>query len=296
MPPVKATAIPNFVVKRSKGIISLEIPLEKNSSFEQWFFIISDQHFDSTHCDRDKMKQDLETVVKRKAIILSVGDFFDIMGSKKDPRSTKSELRPEYLKSDYFSCVIDDAVDYLDKYAKYIAIMCQGNHETAIIKNNEIDILHHLVARLNDKAKSQIIQGEYEEFVRVSFVSNSDNKYSKMFYLNHGWGGASPVTGGTIHHHRVAEYVKADIICMGHLHTTQIDERMYWEPNNQDTVLEKSQLFIRTGGYKKGRVAGETTWETVKGIKPKPRGGIWLRFYWDCLNSNLACEAVKPTF
>ena len=284
--------------KRTRDIITIECPLEKNSSWEQYIFIIADQHFDSVHCDRTMMKLDMEKAKRRNAIILSGGDFFDAIGGKKDPRSTKSELRPEYCKTDYYSAIIDDAVSHLNKYADNMAVMCQGNHECQIIKNAEVDILKHTVDRLNDRAKSNIIQGEYEEFVRMSFVppknnKKKDTKYSKLFYLNHDYGGASPVTGGTIHHHRIAEFIKADFICLGHLHTRMLDERIWWEVTTQNTVIEKSCEFIRPAGYKLARRPGETTWETVKGIKPKPRGGVWIRFYWNTTTDNLEYEIIK---
>ena len=41
---------------------------------------------------------------------------------------------------------------------------------------------------------------------------------------------------------------------------------------------------------------GETTWETVKGIKPKPRGGTWIRFYWDTTDRDgkIRSEVISP--
>lgn len=291
---------PGFTVTRENTVIDIQVPMVKNSDWEQYVFCISDQHFDSTHCDRQMLIHDLETVVKRNAIILSYGDWFDAICGRGDPRSTKSELRPEYKKSDYFMAVIEDSVNALRRYAPYFAVISHGNHETSVIKNSEIDPTKMLVTRLKHESKTQCIQGEYEEFVRLSFFPPKNKKvaeqrYSRMFYLNHGWGGASPVTGGTIHNARISEYVKADFVCMGHLHTSQIDERVYWEPNNYGNVIEKSTHYIRTAGYKTGRMPGRTTWETVKGIKPKPRGGIWIRFYYDNSLHTVKCDIIKPT-
>ncbi len=292
---------PAFKVSKPKDVVNIEIPMVKNSHWEQWFLTQSDQHYDSVHCDRDLLRKDLELALKRSAIILSGGDQFDIMQGRRDPRGSKSEIRPEYNKSDYFSAVMDDAVNFWDRYAKNYAIMIHGNHETACIKNNEVDMTKQLVTRLNERTGSQIWKGEYEEFVRVSFIPprNSkakDVKASKLFYMNHGFGGASPVTGGVIHNARVAEFVKADFVLMGHLHTTNIDQRTWWEVTNGDTIVEKTQNFIRTASYKKSRTPGETTWETVKGIKPKPRGGTWIRFFWESGEDTgrLGCEIVKP--
>ena len=167
------------------------------------------------------------------------------------------------------------------------------NHETSCIKNNEYDITKHLCRQIG------VLQGEYEEFVRLSFIppkntKAKDCKHSKLFYLNHGWGGASPVTAGSIHHHRVAEFVRADFVCMGHLHTNMVDRRIFWEVSNKGRIMEKSQYFLRTPGYKLSRKPGMTTWESVRGIKPKPRGGIWIRFSWNTTHDCLDSEIIQP--
>jgi len=296
----KAPPPPPFKVSKKKDVVNIEVPMTKNSHWEQWVLCQSDQHYDSTHCDRVLLKRDLELALQRNAIILSGGDQFDIMQGRRDPRSSKSEMRPEYKKSDYFSAVLDDAVDFWSRYAKNYAIMIHGNHETACIKNNEVDMTKQLVTRLNERTGSQIWKGEYEEFVRLSFIppkgtKECDSKKSKLFYMNHGFGGASPITGGVIDNARIAEYVKADFVLMGHVHTKMVDQRIWWEVTNHDTVVEKRQNFIRTASYKKARMPGETTWETVKGIKPKPRGGTWIRFYWDCVDGGgkLLCEIIQ---
>lgn len=273
------------------------MPLIKNSQWEQWVFLTGDQHYDSVHCDRELLKRDFDKVKKKNAIILSCGDWFDIMGSMHDPRRSKSELRPEYLKSDYLQAVIEDSADFLKPYAENIGVMIHGNHETAAIKNVERDVTKALVSMVNRENKTEIIGGEYEEFVRMSFVPPKNNKvketkYSKMFYMYHGSGGASPVTGGVISSHRMAEFIRADFIHTGHTHTSFVDRRTYWEPTNHGTVLEKVQTFIKTSSYKQSRAAGMTTWETVRGIKPKVRGGVWIRFFWDTTSGHLGHEVM----
>lgn len=291
---------PVFSIQRPNQIIEISVPMVKNSQWQQWAFFCGDQHFDSTHCDRQLLTRDFEKCIERQAIIFSVGDWYDVMCGRHDPRGTKSELRPEYLKSDYFASITEDSSNFLKRYAKNIAVMIHGNHETSCIKNNEYDITRATVNLTNAHAKSKIMAGEYEEFVRLSFVPPKNNKckemkYSKMIYMYHGSGGAAPVTGGVIDNQRTAEYVRSDFIHMGHTHTTYVDARTYWEPTNKGNILEKTQHFLRTGSYKKSREPGTTTWETVKNIKPKRRGGIWVRFFYEtACPQGLRFEIVLP--
>lgn len=287
-------------VQRRNDIIEIELPLVKNNKWEQYFFFTGDQHFDSAHCDRAKLRKDMDLVKKRNAVVLSCGDWFDIMCSLRDPRRSKSELRDEYNKSNYWAVVAEDSAKFLSKYAENIAVMCHGNHETGAIKNAEIDMTKLLVDTINRENGTNIVQGEYEEFVRISFLppktsTGAQAKHSKLVYMYHGSGGASPVTAGVISNHRMAEFIRADFIHTGHTHTSFVDRRAYWDVTNSGRVLEKVQNFLKSSSYKVGRMPSTTSWETVKGIKPKPRGGIWVRFYWKTYEGELDADIIIPS-
>jgi len=72
-----------------------------------WVLVTSDWHWDSVHCNRDALEEDLKTAVRLNAAVLSIGDHFDVMGGKYDPRSNgKYDLRPELQTGDYFDAVV----------------------------------------------------------------------------------------------------------------------------------------------------------------------------------------------
>ena len=71
-------------------------------STEQKFFFTSDVHFDSVYCNRKAFFQDLDTAISQDAAIVIVGDFFDAMNGRFDPRRDMSALRPEYRRADYY--------------------------------------------------------------------------------------------------------------------------------------------------------------------------------------------------
>jgi hypothetical protein len=66
------------------------------------------------------------------------------MQGKADKRSDKSSLRPEHQGSNYFDLLVDTAVDDIAPYRAYILEITDGNHETAVRKNHEIDLVERL--------------------------------------------------------------------------------------------------------------------------------------------------------
>ena len=60
-----------------------------------WVLLSSDWHWDSMKCDRDRLAADLAKAKELNAAVLSIGDLFDVMGGKWDPRSNgKWDVRP----------------------------------------------------------------------------------------------------------------------------------------------------------------------------------------------------------
>lgn len=108
------------------------------NGWEQWFFLTSDNHFDSIYCNREKMQADFEEAKRRRARIMIFGDWFDAMQGRFDKRRAPSELRSEYLVDDYYDRVVLDSAEWLSPYAKYIDIIADGNHECV---DDQTDVL-----------------------------------------------------------------------------------------------------------------------------------------------------------
>ena len=239
--------------------------------------LLSDVHFDSVYCERKLLKQVLDEAVEKNAVIMFNGDFFDMMQSRNDKRGTKSSLRKEYLGDNYFDLVIDDAFNFLKPYAKNIALMADGNHETAITKNYETNPLDRLCYILRKDADSKVEHTGYQSWVNLMFESVQNSYASFNIKLHHGSGGNARVTKGVIEHNRMSSYVEgADLIWLGHTHTQycmhSTVERLK-NNNNFDIRLEKV-YHIRTGCWKQEYKEGG--WSVEKGFSPSEIGGYWV--------------------
>ena len=123
--------------------------------------LISDLHWDNPKCDRDLLKKHLDEALKGNHDILINGDLFCLMQGAYDPRKSKSDIRPEHNSANYFDAIINTAVDWFTPYAHLIKLVAYGNHETAILKRQETDIIERFVTLLNYKTGSDIQVGGY---------------------------------------------------------------------------------------------------------------------------------------
>lgn len=251
------------------------VRIEKNWE-ETKVLLISDLHWDNPKCDRDLLKKHLDEALKGNHDVLINGDLFCLMQGAYDPRKSKSDIREEHNVANYFDAIINTAVDWFAPYAHLIKFIGYGNHETAILKRQETDIIERFVTLLNYKCQSNVQVGGYGGWVRIHFADGVNSKSFNIKYM-HGFGGGGAVTRGTIQHNRMSVNVEgADAIWMGHVHE---DYEMTYTVeflSNQDTVLQRDILMIRTSAYKEEYGDGSKGWHIERGASPKPIGGRWL--------------------
>jgi len=251
------------------------LKLEKNWE-ETKVLLISDLHWDNPKCDRDLLKKHLDQAVKGNHDILINGDLFCLMQGAYDPRKSKSDIRPEHNHANYFDAIINTAVDWFAPYAHLIKLVGYGNHETAILKRQETDIIERFVTLLNYKTGSAIQVGGYGGWIRYQFTDGSSTQSFKIKYM-HGFGGGGAVTRGTIQHNRMSVNVEgADAIWMGHVHEDYELTYTVEELTNKDTVMLRDILMIRTSAYKEEYGDGSKGFHIERGASPKPIGGRWL--------------------
>lgn len=251
------------------------LKLEKNWE-ETKVLLISDLHWDNPKCDRELLKKHLDQAVKGNHDILINGDLFCLMQGAYDPRKSKSDIRPEHNHANYFDAIINTAVDWFAPYAHLIKLVGYGNHETAILKRQETDIIERFVTLLNYKTGSAIQVGGYGGWIRYQFTDGSSTQSFKIKYM-HGFGGGGAVTRGTIQHNRISVNVEgADAIWMGHVHEDYEMTYTVEELTNKDTVMLRDILMIRTSAYKEEYGDGSKGWHIERGASPKPIGGRWL--------------------
>jgi hypothetical protein len=251
---------------------------------EMLFLLASDLHMDHPKCNRELLKAHFDECVERGGHILLNGDIFCVMQGRNDKRHNKGSVRPENMKDNYFDSVVDSAVEFLLPYAKHILFIGAGNHETAIYKRVEIDLLRQLTEKIYLITGHRIVLGEYHGWIYIKCIMAYTRERRKQMtlsytiYHNHGTGGEAPVTGGSIEDHRKQTQVEgADAIWQGHNHNKYSRQvAVHYFDRNVHSLKPKFRIIevIRTGTYKQEYTGHGWHIETNKA--PKPLGGIWL--------------------
>jgi predicted phosphodiesterase len=243
--------------------------------------LCSDIHFDNPKCNRELFFNHLKRIKDRGGKVLINGDLLCVMQGKYDPRRSKHDIRPEHNKADYINAVINDTVDQLSPYADIIAFIGQGNHETAILKNLEIDLLAEVCARLNERNKVNIMYGGYRGWIVIrKKVSGKGMYQSYKVYYNHGFGGGGEMTKGILQHSRTNMYIEnADAIWYGHVHESYVQPSMteYFD-NHHSAFRPRTRTIynIRTACYKEEFADVTGGFHIERGRPPKPMGGVHM--------------------
>ena len=261
----------------------LDIDHVYKSGWEQWYMLSSDRHWDNPHSDRKLQKQHLDLARERNAKILDFGDLFCVMQGKYDRRSSKNDIRLEHQVDNYLDSVVNTAVDWFSPYADMFALVSEGNHESAIRRHHETDLIERFVTTLNYKNKTKLTKGLYTGYVRFRFRKDKSNSRLTPLILNftHGYGGSSPVTKGVIQSNRKALYLPDANFCVsGHIHQSWMMEINRERINHQGSLYIDEQVHVCLPTYKEEYLPGEN-FHREKGRSPKPLGCWFLRFYFE---------------
>ena len=261
----------------------LHIDHEYKAGFEQWYLLSSDRHWDNPHSDWKLQKTHLDKARERNAKILDFGDLFCVMQGKYDRRSSKTDLRAEHQVDNYLDAVVNTAVDWFSAYADMFALVAEGNHESAIRRHHETDLIERFVTTLNYKNGTELTKGLYTGYVKFSFKKASGNSRLTPVILNftHGYGGSSPVTKGVIQSNRKAVYLPDANICVsGHIHQSWLMSICRERINHHGNLYIDEQTHVCLPTYKEEYLQGEN-FHREKGRSPKPLGSWWLRFYYE---------------
>ena len=261
------------MIKHSKNVHELII-----DNLYARIAMLSDLHWDNPHCDRDMLKRHLDYCLEEDIPVMINGDMFCLMQGRGDNRRNKSDIRPEHNNAKYLDSIVETAVDWFLPYAHIIKLVGYGNHETAIIKFQETDILQRFVDLLNYKAGSNIQTGGYGGWFIIKQASGWGSKYSTKVKYFHGSGGGGIVTKGAINLTRALEvYENFDVFTMGHIHenSSRNDVRDTIEHHSVGGyVLKQKQLHLMlTGTYKEEYGDGSQGWHVERGAPIKPLGG-----------------------
>jgi len=275
------TAKPFKVTQHSRNIHCVSFEVESDwRGWEHFVLLSSDRHHDSTHANHDLERKHLEQVKARNATWVDVGDLFDCMAGRYDPRSGKQDIRPEYATSpNYFDAIVRDAAEFYAPYAAHCICIGRGNHETAVTKRHEIDLTERLCAQMSLLAGQPVYSGGYGGYVRFQArVMGTGTAFDLRYY--HGSGGGGPMTHGVLGTRRFASWCAADCIVTGHTHD-------HWAVRLQREVLKcnrgrysiqlRDQWHVKTPSYKDEHGDGYGGWHVETGKPPKPCGATWMR-------------------
>jgi len=239
--------------------------------------MLSDLHWDNPKCDWDLLKKHLDHCKENSIPVMVNGDFFCLMQGRGDKRSNKSDIRPEHNNAKYLDSIIETAVEFFKPYAEILTVLGYGNHETAIIKWQETDILQRFVDILNYECKSSVMTGGYGGWLIVKKEFRGSLFPFKVKYF-HGSGGGGVVTKGALNLTRALEVFEGfDVFTMGHIHenSARNDVRDVLEssPKVGYRIKHKYIHSMITGTYKEEYGDGSKGWHVERGAPVKPIGG-----------------------
>lgn len=258
------------------------VELVASSATDHWWFLLSgDRHHDNPHADHDLERQHLDEVVRRRAGWVDVGDLFCAMEGRADPRRIKKGIREEHaMAADYFDSLVRHAAEFYSPYAKHCVVIGRGNHETAILKNNETDLTERLCERMSMMTNHKVHPGGYGGWVK--FIARLGNqRYSLGMKYFHGAGGGALMSHGTLAVRRDAAVMPdADVIVQGHIHKQWVmpigRERLVHDKRGW-TVQRDTQFHVRVGCYKDEYGDGFDGFHVEKGRPPYVLGAVWMR-------------------
>jgi len=245
----------------------------------QEFLLMSDLHWDNPHCDRGLLKNHLDEAVKRNAAIILNGDTYCCMGGKYDRRADKSLIRPEHNTDRYFDAIVETSVEWFAPYAKNILLIGYGNHETAIIKHGETDLLQRFASTLNYSTGSAVQVGGYGGTIDIRVLHDTIRGVNFVVHYYHGFGGGGVVSKGVIQDQRILAGTEGyDLTWMGHVHELYYHQNMVHRyDRSTKTLIQKPVHQLRTATYKEEWDGGYMGFHTERGRGPKPLGGYWLK-------------------
>jgi Icc-related predicted phosphoesterase len=239
--------------------------------------MLSDLHWDNPKCDWNTLKRHLDYCLANDIKIFINGDMFCLMQGQGDRRKNKSDIRPEHNNSHYLDSIVNTAVEWFSPYAEILTVIGYGNHETAIIKWQETDILRRFVDLLNMKNGTSVQVGGYGGWLIITqWLSKTMQTTTKIKYF-HGSGGGGIVTKGAINLTRALEmYEDFDVFTMGHIHENacrdDVRDSLAHNKNGYKNKQKNVHLMI-TGAYKEEYGDGSKGWHVERGAPVKPIGG-----------------------
>jgi hypothetical protein len=266
--------------RRSPELLEVRIPYGKAEPHT--FLLASDIHLDNPKCNRDLLKKHLKQAQGVGGHALFFGDVMCLMQGKKDRRGSKSSIRPEHLGSNYFDLVFSETAEWLSPFSSTILMMSDGNHETAVLNNQEVDPLGNVVRLMREQYKSPVEHMRYQGWIWFTFYRAGETREHSarrctLFFHHGAWGGvvSKGVLGGMRYSSLAPE---SSIIVNGHNHERSIVSHPCYRLNENGKQRVSQRWHVQTGCYKEEYEDG-AGWAVERIVMPKSLGGVWLKLW-----------------
>lgn len=284
------------VSQKARNVFVVDVALEGRQG-EALFLLSGDRHHDNPHTDHALELRHLQMAKDQGMGIVDVGDLFCAMEGRADPRRHRSGVRPEHATvPDYFDSIVRHAADFYAPFAKNFIVIGLGNHETAVLKNQETNLTERLCERMTTLSKHKVYPGGYGNWIIFRSTINT-RRFSLIMKTFHGSGGGGLMTADVLRTRRIASWTPdADVIVGGHTHDQwwmALARERLQTLNGTYRVELDTQHHVRTGTYKDEYGDGFSGFHVERGAPPKPTGAIVMRIFLENMGQDrhrLACD------
>lgn len=247
------------------------------SQFTKTIGFFGDVHADAKGFDKDLFYEHLDECAKRKAPAVFIGDLFDAMQGRNDRRGSKSSVISQASEDDYFNRLVEYIANLLAPKLKKIpyCICMSGNHETAITRHNEIDLLKMLQHSLYVKGVKNFYPMGYRGYLKIS-ASRSGARRDVNLFMHHGYGGGQRSKGTLKADIMQGIYSSADVIVTGHVHMQWGLPLYRLKLNNQGVEKKEEVVHIQVPSYKDDITNKKGGYAIEKGYSPSALGGYFI--------------------
>lgn len=253
------------------GVISVE---HKPS-----LLFLGDLHLDNAKVDRAAVRTLLNEAVERDALVVLLGDVFDLMQGYGDKRASLSALKRDYAESgSYLGAVLDDVTEFLLPYARNIWVILQGNHESTVARFAGVRLEQMLAANLTRAGGAPVTPG-YQTYALAKLYHATDKRVRDVpFWISHGYGGGGEVTKGVIQaQRRAVTYPDARFVVSGHVHSSYYVAHEQWRLDRYYRPFASEQEHYVVGTFKDEFSSG-SGYHVEKGRGPRLPSGWWAKF------------------
>lgn len=241
------------------------------------FIVLGDPHIDSDYCDKKLLKGHLNYALANNIDVYCIGDLLDLMQSKGDHRASGTPQKIRTGTKEYFNWIVDYATDFLRPYKDIIKFISYGNHETAMIKFHNVDLLDIIVNNLKYEG-ANVTLGTYEGWWQFR-LNDSTSKYNFKTAYHHGHGSSGITKGLAPLINSLKSYGDLDMLIHGHLHTELYASHLIETLNNKGNISKRKVNLIRTPSYKYHQTG--MGWAVEKGIKQDVIGAVEISIQYD---------------